>query len=124
MVGGVWQGGCMPRGGLPMGGRCLSGGGVCPRDVCPWGVSAHGGVYPSMQWGRHLHCEQNHQCKNITLPQTSFADGKKDIESARYGMVSPEIGMGRPKTWNLYRHNQQQSVLTYYARLRANGLLL
>ena len=35
-----------------------------------WGMSAsgpRGGVYPSMQWGRHSPCGQTDTCENITF---------------------------------------------------------
>ena len=48
----------------------------------PEGVLASGpgggGVYPSMQWGKTLPVNRmTDRCKNITLPQTSFAGGNK-----------------------------------------------
>ena len=57
---------------LPVGGCLLPGG------VCSWGVPACGPrgvcVYPSMQWGRPTPVKRmTDRCKNITLPQTSFA---------------------------------------------------
>ena len=50
------------------------GGGVPASGPGGMPASGPGGVYPSMQWGRPP-CEQNDRCKNITLPQTSFAGG-------------------------------------------------
>ena len=47
---------CVPPPCCPYLPVCTAPGGVCSRrGVCFWGVSAcdPGGVYPSMQWGRH-----------------------------------------------------------------------
>ena len=42
-------------------------------------MSAQGGVYPSMQWGRHPHVNSmtDNRFKNITFPQISFAGGNE-----------------------------------------------
>ena len=61
-------------GGLPMGGVCLGGSawGCLPGAGCLPRGSCLGGVYPSMQWGRHppLWIEfLTHACENITFPQ-------------------------------------------------------
>ena len=46
------EGGSAPGGNCSRGGVCS--GGVCPREVSvPGEVSAPGGVYPTMHWGRH-----------------------------------------------------------------------
>ena len=50
----------------------------------PWGV------YPSKQWGRHPPVNTvTDRCKNITLPQTSFAGGKN-----RYKVVDTITELG------------------------------
>ena len=48
--------------------------GVCVHPSMHWalgclprGVPAQGGVYPSMQWGRHPPCGQTDPCENITF---------------------------------------------------------
>ena len=49
-------------------------GGVCPRgggSVCPGGVCLVGVCIPA--------CNGADRCKNITLPQTSFAGGKQSM---------------------------------------------
>ena len=58
-------------------------GGVCSRGGCllrgclPL-VRGGDGVYPSMQWGRPPPVDRmTDRCKNITLPQTSFAGSNK-----------------------------------------------
>ena len=70
--------------------RGLPGGGCLPTGVSAWGV------YPSMQLGRQhppSPHEQNHrQCKNITLPQTSFAGGNN-----RFSSTSNFSGVGAPR---------------------------
>ena len=45
--------GCIPSAAVAVGG------GVCPGECMPGGVSAEGGVYSGMPWGKHLPCEQN-----------------------------------------------------------------
>ena len=89
--GGRGRGQCLPRGCLPRGhvcpGRCVQGGlsrGVYPldpeadtpniacRDTHP--LSMHTGIQPPPPpWTEGM----THACENITLPQTSFADGNK-----------------------------------------------
>ena len=73
---------CLPKGavcpgGVSTQGECLLGGGCLPREggLCPEGV------YPSMQWGRHPFPVNRitDRCKNITLPQTSFAGTSTNI---------------------------------------------
>ena len=63
---GVCLGVCPTTGGLPNPGESALGG--MPRRVCLWGV----GQTPSSPVNR-----MTHRCKNITLPQTSFAGGNK-----------------------------------------------
>ena len=80
--------GLHPRGsasqrGLHPWGVCIQGsapqGFLHPRGVCIWGSASRGvciwgvGQTPSP-------CEQTDRCKNITLPKTSFAGGKKQTE--------------------------------------------
>ena len=78
-LGGVYLGGVCPRGCLP--------GGVCQGDVSAWWVSAKGGV--CLGKGVYIPAcnavdtpspvyRMTEKCKNITLPQTSFAGGKND----------------------------------------------
>ena len=64
-LGGAWSRGCLVRG------VCLVRGGCVPGP---------GGWYPSMHWGRPPVNRITNRCKNITLPQTSFADGKNTIQ--------------------------------------------
>ena len=53
----------------------ILGGGCLPGGVCPGG-----GVHPLLHDGIHPPVNRmTHRCKNITLPQTSFAGGKKKI---------------------------------------------
>ena len=61
---------CLP---LVLGGLLL--GGHLP--LVPGGLLL-GGVYPNMQWGRPPVNRMTNRCKNITLPQTSFA-GLKNL---------------------------------------------
>ena len=82
--------GCVCPGGVypGLGGVCPGGGRGLHRGMSAWGMSAYGvsaqwvsawgvstqegGVYPSMQWGRHplLWTEfLTHACENITFPQ-------------------------------------------------------
>ena len=84
----LWSGGCLFQGvsASGLGGVCSRGvsapwgvwGGVCSGGVCLW--SRGGlllGVYPCMHWGRPPPVNRmTDRCKNITLPQTSFAGGK------------------------------------------------
>ena len=70
---------CIPVGCVPSaaGGVCL--GGVCPGAEClPGGVSAQGGMVciPSCTEADIPPVNRmTDRCKNITLPQASFADG-------------------------------------------------
>ena len=57
-------------GGLCSGGLCLSRG-LCPGGLCPWG-SLSGRPIPPVN-------RMTHRCKNIALPQTSFAGGKNRL---------------------------------------------
>ena len=62
------QGGVyLPKGGVPAQGVPAQGGWGC---TCPWGVPAQ--VLPPVN-------RMTDRCKNITLPQTSFAGGKKSF---------------------------------------------
>ena len=72
------QGGAWPQGDLLLGGTWSR-----EREVSGLGwVSGPGGWYPSMHWGRlpPLWTEfLTHATENVTLPQTSFAGGNKDL---------------------------------------------
>ena len=70
-------------------GVCIKGGlpnlrGVCIWGICPTPGSLHPGGLPNLGGGLHPGAGQTpspvkrmtHRCKNITLPQTSFAGGK------------------------------------------------
>ena len=81
--GGVCLRGCLPRrvsaqGSVCLGGVCLGGVSAWGKGVSAWGgLPKEGGVYPSMQWGRHQPVNRiPDRCKNITFSQTSFAGGK------------------------------------------------
>ena len=72
-------GGCLPRGCLPGGVSawvCLFGG-LCPRGCLPRGKCLPNGCTP------HPVNRMTDRCKNITLPQTSFAGGKNITENWR-----------------------------------------
>ena len=85
------QGGLLAKGGLLARESALPWGSPCQGGVClargisllgGLGVSLPGEWYPSMHWGRHspLWTEfLTHATENITLPQTSFVGGKKDV---------------------------------------------
>ena len=83
--GGVPARGCTCPGGVPAQEGCTCLGGYLPRRACTYqGVPVRGvGVYLPRGWGVPAqvppphHCKQNSRCKNITLPQTSFAGGNK-----------------------------------------------
>ena len=79
---GTWSGGCLLQGGggslllcgvsAPVGVYLLLGGCLLPGVVCFGGsVPGPGGVYGTPPVNR-----MTNRCKNITLPQTSFAGGK------------------------------------------------
>ena len=66
--------------------------GVCQGCVSAQGVCAWE-VYPNMKWGRHP-TPMNRitdRCKNITLPQTSFAGGNKWHSSYWYSINGHEV---------------------------------
>ena len=76
---GGWCGGCLLLGGVCSGG-CLLQGGVYSGGSAPGGCLLLGGcllpegdVYPSMHWGRHPPCEENHtHLWKHNLPPTSL----------------------------------------------------
>ena len=76
-AGGVSISACTGRGGV-----CLHRGGVCQEGsaqggVCLGGVSAQGGLYPSMHWGSPPPVDRmTDRCKNITLPQLHVRCGR------------------------------------------------
>ena len=70
-------------GGLVLGGVCSQGVGVCSR-----GVSAPGGWYPSMHWGRHPPVNRmTNRCKNITLATTSLRPVKMTLRCYKFPTV-------------------------------------
>ena len=79
-----WDGGlCMVLGGVHGPGVCVfPGGGAYSWGVHgPGGAWSQGGWYPSMHWDRPLPPVNRmiNRCKNITLPQTSFACGNNGL---------------------------------------------
>ena len=72
----------LPRGMYLPRGLYLQEGCTCPGDVHARGCTCQGwGVYPSVQWGMHpLVNRMTDRCKNITLPQTSFAGGNHQLD--------------------------------------------
>ena len=90
--GGVCSQGCtLSQGGCTWSGGCLFLGGVSAPRGCTWfqGVSAAGGyqVLPPVN-------RMTNRCKNITLPQTSFAGGKYHI-------------------WNKWKYERVNQLLIY-----------
>ena len=75
-----WGEGVCPEGVLPRDVEGCLPRGVSPRDLpsgrLPWGVSQHAMEQtPLPPWKE----SQTDLCKNITLPQTSFADGNDNV---------------------------------------------
>ena len=78
LLGGVPAQGVYLPGGVPAQ-VCTCQGGTCPGGcTCPWGVPARGGGGVLAQVLSIVN-RMTDRCKNITLPQTSFAGGKKKL---------------------------------------------
>ena len=74
------RGGMHGRGICAWGGACMTEGRACPRGMHAWG----GGAWHRACVARMLPPvnKMTDACKNITLPQTSFAGGKYDIATS------------------------------------------
>ena len=81
--GGVCPGGCLPRGCLPRGVSAWVG--VCPGDIHPLPHYIH--PLSIACWDTHHPVNRiTDRCKNITLPQTSFAGSNKKLRPEGLGL--------------------------------------
>ena len=116
--GGSWSRGCLVQGSAWSGGVPDPGGGGCGgawSGGCAWS----GGWYPSMHWGTHPPVNRmTNRCKNITLPQTSFAGGNKKAFQTNVNHLlsdSPSIIVNKfEHVWKaMYSEVQVAQVWTY-----------